>query len=161
MEKKHKLTRGRQQFSTWNLNILYLHLQIVPQFFSDVYCITLRASQEVLFEGLGVHLRMQRSLPWCKISKGPHDLIGRFFCHREPLWMQRCFSRIPIDCFVDAESIKQEVLQWSHATQCFRDGRWHHIGLKFNATESNENWTGGTWDVVGKHEMWVLDEELT
>ena len=42
-------------------------------------------------------------------------------------------------------------------SQCFRDGRWHHIGPKFNATESNENWTGGTWDVVGKHGMSVLD----
>ena len=79
MEKKHKLTRGCQQFSTWNFNNPYLHLQIAPQFFSDAYCIALRASQEVLFEGPGVHLRMQRSLPWCKISKGPHDLMGRFF----------------------------------------------------------------------------------
>ena len=99
MEKKHKLTRGCQQFSSWNFNNLYLHLPIAPQFFSDAYCIALRASQEVLLEGPGVHLRMQRSLPWCKISKGPHDLMGRF-CHREPLCMQRCFSRTPIDSVV-------------------------------------------------------------
>jgi len=39
------------------------------------------------------------------------------------------------------------------ATQCFRDGPWPHIGLKFNASESNENQTGGTWDVVGKHRI--------
>ena len=37
--------------------------------------------------------------------------------------------------------------------QCFRDGPWPHIGLKFNASESNENQTAGTWDVVGKHRM--------
>ena len=37
--------------------------------------------------------------------------------------------------------------------QCFRDGPWPHIGPKFNASESNENQTGGTWDVVGKHRM--------
>ena len=40
------------------------------------------------------------------------------------------------------------------AAQCFRDGRWPHIGPKFNATESNENWTGGTWDVVDK--LWKI-----
>ena len=48
-----------------------------------------------------------------------------------------------------------------YASQCFRDGPCHHICLKFNAIESNENWTGDTWDVVGKHGMWVLDVGYT
>ena len=36
----------------------------------------------------------------------------------------------------------------SMVAQCFRVGPWPQISLKFNASEFNENQTGGTWDVV-------------
>ena len=64
--------------------------------------------------------------------------------HPTPLWqIERVKSR-------NEKSASDHVCT---TTQCFRDGRWPHIGLKFNASESNENQTGGTRDVVGKHWM--------